>query len=81
MKKVKLVVFRSNKYFYAQLIDGGKTLASVNKMTDAVKVGEEIAVKALELKIKDVIFDRNGFRYHGNIKKLADAARTGGLKF
>ena len=53
MKRIRLAVFRSNKYLYAQLIDGGKTLASVDKATDPVAAGTEIAEKGLKLKIKD----------------------------
>jgi len=79
--KPKLVVFRSNKYFYAQLIGGDKTLAAVDRATDPVTAGSEIAEKGLKLKIKEVVFDRRGYRYHGNIKKLADAAREKGLVF
>ncbi|MBI4100085.1 50S ribosomal protein L18 [Candidatus Microgenomates bacterium] len=79
--KPRLAVFRSNKFLYAQIIDGGKTLVSVNKQSDPVAAGQEIAKKALERKITTVVFDRAGYRYHGNIKKLADAARAGGLKF
>lgn len=70
---IKLVVFRSNKYLYGQLIDGGKTLASVDKMVDPVKAGQELGQKAVKLKIKKVVFDRNGYRYHGKVKKLAEA--------
>ena len=82
-KRPRLVVFRSNKYLHAQLIDDakGNTLASVNKSTDAVVAGKEMAKKALDVKIKEIVFDRAGYRYHGNIKKFADAAREGGLKF
>jgi large subunit ribosomal protein L18 len=81
MKRIRLAIFRSNKYLYAQLIDGDKTLASVDKATDPVAAGTEIARKGLELKIKEVVFDRGRFRYHGNIKKLAEAAREKGLVF
>lgn len=79
----RLVVFRSNKYVSAQLIDDSKghTLASVNKATDSVIAGQEIAEKAMKLKVEKIVFDRAGYRYHGNIKKLADAAREKGLKF
>lgn len=79
----RLVVFRSNKYVSAQLIDDSKghTLVSVNKATDSVIVGQEIAEKAMKLKVEKIVFDRAGYRYHGNIKKLADAAREKGLKF
>lgn len=70
---MKLSVFRSNKYLYGQLIDSGKTLASVDRMTDPVAAGRELGQKALKLKIKKVVFDRNGYRYHGKVKKLAEA--------
>ncbi len=77
----RLVIFRSNKYLYAQLLQDGKTLASVNKASDPVAAGAEIAEKALKLKVKQIVFDRAGYRYHGNIKKFADAAREKGLEF
>lgn len=88
----RLTVFRSNKQIYAQVIDDltGKTLASASslKLTEkapkkelAAKVGELVAKAAQEAGITTVVFDRNGFLYHGRIKELADAARNGGLKF
>ncbi|MDR0845753.1 MAG: 50S ribosomal protein L18 [Tannerella sp.] len=88
----RLTVFRSNKQIYAQVIDdtAGKTLAAASslKITEkspkkevAVKVGEAIAKNAQEAGIQAVVFDRNGYLYHGRIKELADAARKGGLKF
>ena len=88
----RLTVFRSNKQIYAQVIDDltGKTLASASslKITDkapkkeiAAKVGELVAKAAQEAGVTTVVFDRNGFLYHGRIKELADAARNGGLKF
>ncbi len=91
-ERPRLTVFRSNKQIYAQVIDdlSGKTLASASslKMTDkapkkeiAAKVGELIAKSAQEAGITAVVFDRNGYLYHGRIKELADAARKGGLKF
>jgi large subunit ribosomal protein L18 len=71
-----------------QLIDdmAGKTLASAasskgKNMAEAVKVGEEIAKKAKDLKVTAIVFDRNGRKYHGRIKALADAARKAGLTF
>lgn len=83
MKRIRLAVFRSNKYLYCQAIDDvkGITLVSVNKVKVAEEAGKEIAEKLLKLKIKKVVFDRATYRYHGNIKKLADAARTAGLEF
>lgn len=88
----RLTVFRSNKQIYAQVIDdlNGKTLAAASslkitakapKKEMAAKVGELIAKNAQEAGITSVVFDRNGFLYHGRIKELADAARKGGLKF
>lgn len=91
-ERPRLTVFRSNKQIYAQVIDDltGKTLAAASslKIADkapkkeiAAKVGELIAKSALEAGITSVVFDRNGYLYHGRVKELADAARNGGLKF
>ena len=87
----RLVVFRSNKQIYAQVINDleGKTLASASsvgleampKIQQAEKVGEMVAEKAQAAGINAVVFDRNGYLYHGRVKSLADAARKGGLKF
>jgi len=88
----RMTVFRSNKQIYVQLIDdkSGKTLAAASslkiegKMTkkeQATKVGEMISKNALEAGITAVVFDRNGYLYHGRVKEVADAARNGGLKF
>ncbi|MDR0333299.1 MAG: 50S ribosomal protein L18 [Dysgonamonadaceae bacterium] len=88
----RLSVFRSNKQIYAQVIDDttGKTLASASslKLEDklpkkelAAKVGELVAQSAKEAGVEKVVFDRNGYLYHGRIKELAEAARKGGLKF
>jgi large subunit ribosomal protein L18 len=88
----RLSVFRSNKQIYAQVIDDltGKTLAAVSslgmaekapKKEIASKVGELIAQKSKEAGIETVVFDRNGYLYHGRVKELAEAARKGGLKF
>ena len=90
--KPRLTVFRSNTQIYAQLIDAvnGKTLASasslglkdkVNKIEQAAKVGALLAKVAMEAGITEVVFDRNGYLYHGRVKQLADAAREAGLKF
>ncbi len=87
-----MTVFRSNKQIYVQIIDdlAGKTLASASsvKLTEkltkkeqAAKVGEMISQQALAAGIKAVVFDRNGYLYHGRVKELADAARNGGLIF
>jgi large subunit ribosomal protein L18 len=91
-ERPRLTVFRSNKQIYAQVIDDttGRTLAAASslkvdvkapKREIAAKVGELIATNAQEAGIQAVIFDRNGYLYHGRIKELADAARNGGLKF
>lgn len=91
-ERPRLSVFRSNKQIYAQVIDDltGKTLASASslkiegkatKTEVAAMVGEMIAKNALEAGVQTVIFDRNGYLYHGRVKQLAEAARNGGLKF
>ena len=91
----RLTVYRSNAEIYAQLIDdkGGKTLMAVgsndksvqgqkvNKIEKAKIVGKMIAEKAVASGITSVVFDRNGFLYHGRVKSLAEGAREGGLKF
>ena len=88
----RLTVFRSNKQIYVQVIDdlNGKTIAAASSVaiTDkapkkeiASKVGEMIAQKSKEAGISAVVFDRNGYLYHGRVKELAEAARKGGLKF
>jgi large subunit ribosomal protein L18 len=89
----RLSVFRSNKAIYAQLIDDSKghTVAAASsseldkksKLSVAVSksVGKKVAEKALASGVKEVVFDRNGYLYHGNVKALADGAREAGLKF
>lgn len=87
----RLAVFRSSQHIYAQLIDDAHatTLAFASDLTvksgakkdRAVQVGEEIAKKAIQKKIKTVVFDRGGFRYHGRVAALAEGARKGGLEF
>lgn len=88
----RLTVFKSGRHIYAQLIDDTKqvTLLSADSLKIkekmqavqmAQKIGEEIAVKAKEKKIKKVVFDRAGFIYHGRVKALAEGARAGGLEF
>jgi len=84
-------VFRSNKQIYVQIIDdeAAKTLVSASslglekmaKKEQAAKVGELVAKKAIEAGITSVVFDRNGYLYHGRVKEVADAARNAGLKF
>lgn len=91
-ERPRLSVFRSNKQIYAQVIDdvAGRTLASASslKMEDkatkkeiAAKVGEAIAQAAKAVGVEAVVFDRNGYLYHGRVKELAEAARNAGLKF
>ncbi len=96
-ERPRLAVFRSNKQIYVQLIDDlkGVTLLSasskekeiagkatgVKKTEQAKLVGQSIAVKCKEKGIEIVVFDRSGYKYHGRVKSLADAAREGGLKF
>ena len=87
----RMTVFRSNKQIYVQLIDdeAGKTLCASSskgleaapKIEMAAKVGKAIAEKTLAAGITEVVFDRNGYLFHGRVKSLADAAREGGLKF
>jgi large subunit ribosomal protein L18 len=95
-QKPRLTVFRSNKQIYVQLIDDiqGKTLVSVSslvkdsatglkiaKIDQAKQVGKLAAEKSKAAGIEEVVFDRNGYLYHGSVKALADAAREAGLKF
>ncbi len=96
-QRPRLNVFRSLKHIYAQVIDDtrGHTLAAVStldpELRDKVKdrtkaeqaklVGELLAKRALERGVKEVAFDRGGYRYHGRVKSLAEAAREGGLEF
>ncbi len=90
-ERPRLSVFRSNKQIYAQVINDltGKTLASASslglekmpKKEQAAKVGELVAEKAQAAGVTAVVFDRNGYLYHGRVKELADGARKGGLKF
>ena len=90
-ERPRMSVFRSNKQIYVQIINDqpGRTLAAASslgleampKKEQAAKVGEMIAKKAIEAGITSVVFDRNGYLYHGRVKEVADAARNGGLKF
>ncbi|HET9137115.1 MAG TPA: 50S ribosomal protein L18 [Candidatus Kapabacteria bacterium] len=91
-ERPRLVVFRSNNGIYAQLVDDTKgfTLASAgsakitektNKSNKSTAVGKEIAGLAKQKGISKVVFDRNGYLYHGRIKALAEAAREAGLQF
>jgi large subunit ribosomal protein L18 len=93
-ERPRMTVYRSNKQIYVQLVDDvtGQTLVSasskekeiatqkVNKIDQAKLVGKRIAEKAKEKGIETVVFDRNGYLYHGRVKNLADAARESGLK-
>jgi large subunit ribosomal protein L18 len=92
-ERPRLSVFRSNKAIYAQLIDDtrGVTLVSAsmkdlegtpaNSVDTAKSVGQKLAEKAVANGVSAVVFDRNGYLYHGKVKALADGAREGGLKF
>ena len=91
----RLTVFRSNSEIYAQLVDDstGKTIMTISsvgksnskmkgtKSEKAKSIGAAIAKKAVEQGIKEVVFDRNGYLYHGRVKAVADGARENGLKF
>jgi large subunit ribosomal protein L18 len=95
-QKPRMSVFRSNKHIYVQCIDdlSGKTLAAAssiekeiaeeaknNKKEQARLVGKKFAQVCLSKGIEEIVFDRNGYLYHGRVKLLADSAREGGLKF
>jgi len=96
-EKPRLAVYRSEKHIYAQIIDdvAGRTLVSASTIDKelkeklqktwnkeaAVEVGKLIAKRALDKGISSIVFDRGGFKFHGRVKALADAAREAGLKF
>lgn len=90
-QRPRFMVYRSLKHIYAQIIDdlAGHTLVAASSQkigggankTAAMAIGRELAKKAQAAGIRQVAFDRNGFRFHGRIKALADAAREGGLQF
>ena len=92
-ERPRLVVFRSNRGIFAQLIDddSGRTLASVNwtesdlrglgKMEQAQRAGALLADRAKAAGVESAVFDRGGYKYHGRVKALADGAREGGLAF
>jgi large subunit ribosomal protein L18 len=96
-EKPRLTVFRTAKHIYVQAVDdvAGSTLAHVSTLSESVrgaigednkteaakKVGTAVAKALLAKGVKEAVFDRNGFLYHGRIQALADAAREGGLKF
>ncbi len=93
----RLTVHRSGRHIYAQVIDaeGRRVLAAAstlqkdvreglkgtNNLEAAIAVGKAVAERAVAAGVKDVAFDRSGFKYHGRVKELADAARKGGLQF
>jgi len=96
-ERLRLSVFRSSKHIYAQVIDDlkGETLASASSLEKEMRtslktganiaaakaIGKRLAERAVAKGIKDVVFDRGGYLYHGRVKALADAAREGGLSF
>jgi len=96
-ERPRLSVFRSNSHIYAQLVDDleGRTLASASTLSQelsgirgkggavagAAEVGKLIAAKAQSVGIQRVVFDRGGYRYHGRVKAVAEAAREAGLEF
>jgi large subunit ribosomal protein L18 len=90
-ERPRLVVFRSDKHIYAQLVDddAGRTIATVSsqkvengkKTEKASEVGKQVAVIAKDWGISRVVFDRGGYKYHGRVKAVADGAREGGLEF
>jgi large subunit ribosomal protein L18 len=95
--RLRLSVFRSSKHIYAQVIDDkkGRTVASASSLEKEMRgslktganieaakaVGKRVAERAAAKGVKDVVFDRGGYLYHGRVKALADAAREGGLSF
>lgn len=97
VQRPRVSIFRSNKHIYAQIIDDtkGQTLVSAStqskevveklskltKQQQAEMIGSILAQKAIEANIKDVVFDRSGYKYHGRVKAFADGARKGGLNF
>lgn len=90
--RIRLTIFRSNKYIYAQIIDDkkGVTLVSANekevdsktnRIEAAKMVGLKLSEKAKGAKVKEVVFDKGSYKYHGRVKALAEGAREGGLVF
>lgn len=88
---LRLSVFRSNRYLYAQLIDDDSGITKIacdtskmkgnkSKIDKAKELGKEIAKKAIEFKMSKVVFDRGGYNYHGRVQAVAEGAREGGLK-
>jgi len=94
LEKPRMTVFKSNKYLYVQVIDDteGKTLVSASSLEEslkaikrnvegAAKLGEEIGKRLKEKNVATVVFDRNGYKYHGIVKAIADGARKAGIQF
>lgn len=89
--RLRLSIYRSSKYIYAQIIDdaagttvaqiGSKAVKAGNKTESAAAVGKAVAEAAIAAGVKQVVFDRGEYRYHGRVKALADAAREAGLDF
>ena len=87
----RLTVYRSNVHIYAQIIDdkkantlvsaSSKEIKATKKMEQAQQVGSLIAKKAIDKKIKEVVFDKGAYKFHGRVKALAESAREGGLQF
>jgi large subunit ribosomal protein L18 len=90
-ERPRLVIYRSLKHIYAQLVDdaAGRTIAAASdakiaegkKIERSAEVGRQLAARAKEAGITQVVFDRAGYRYHGRVKAVADGAREGGLEF
>jgi len=82
-ERPRVVVFRSNSHLYLQAIDdaSGKTLASTSDLKSKENVAESLANNLLDKKIKKIVFDRGGYKYHGRIKEVADNLRKAGLEF
>lgn len=86
LKVPRLCVFRSNHYLYVQLIDDtqGKIILAARghkRVKDAYQLGKIVSERAKEKKIETIVFDRGGYAYHGRVKRIAEGAREGGLKF
>ena len=93
-EKPRMTVFKSNRYLYVQVVDdsAGSTLASASTLEEslkgikrnvegAAKLGEEIGKRLKEKSVSTVVFDRNGYKYHGIVKAIADGARKAGIAF
>ncbi len=93
-ERLRMSVFKSNKHMYVQVVDDttGKTIATAsnvetenrelrNTVENGTKIGELIGKRLKDLKVKEVVFDRNGYLYHGIVKSIADGARKTGIKF